>query len=79
MYFGGYLVVGFHSHFHLSSFNINTNIHMPWKESARQSQVHVHVCVSVKGEGGIYFLQSSIQSLEIQAKYIIFKLSQITQ
>jgi len=28
MYFVAYLVVGFHSHLHLSSFNINTNIHM---------------------------------------------------
>jgi len=26
--FFAYLVVGFHSHLHLSSFNINTNIHM---------------------------------------------------
>jgi len=28
IYFLAYLVVGFHSHLHLSSFNINTNIHM---------------------------------------------------
>jgi len=28
MYFRAYLVVGFHSHIHLSSFNINTNIHI---------------------------------------------------
>jgi len=28
MYFVAYLVVGFHSHLHLSSFNINTIIHM---------------------------------------------------
>jgi len=28
MYFLAFLVVGFHSLLHLSSFNINTNIHM---------------------------------------------------
>jgi len=28
MYFLAYLVGGFHSHLHLSSFNINTNIHI---------------------------------------------------
>jgi len=28
MYFVAYLVVGFHSHLHLSPFNINSNIHM---------------------------------------------------
>ena len=28
MYFVPYLVVGFHSHLHLSSFNIHSNIHM---------------------------------------------------
>ena len=50
MYFVAYLVVVFHSHLHLSSFNINTNIHM--KGEWRQSKV------CEKGRSGIYFLQN---------------------
>jgi len=37
MYFVVYLVVGFHSHLHLSSFNINTNIHMKGEYKADPS------------------------------------------
>jgi len=52
MYFVAYLVVGFHSHLHMSSLNINTNIHI--KESARQTQV------CVKGEGAFMFCKINV-------------------
>ena len=47
MYFVAYLVVGFHSHLHLSSFNLNTNIHMKGECKT--------VLSPCKRGGGIYY------------------------
>ena len=50
MYFLAYLVCGFYSHLHLSSFNINTNIHM--KGECKTKSV-------LKGRGAFIFLTKS--------------------
>jgi len=52
MYFLAYLVCGFYSHLHLSSFNINTNIHMKGECKTVQS-----LC---KRGGGIYFCKINV-------------------
>jgi len=52
MYFVAYLVVGFHSHLHLSSFNTNTNIHMKGECNTVPS-----LC---KRGGGIFFLNKKL-------------------
>jgi len=52
MYFVAYLVVGFHSHLHLSSFNINTNIHMK-----AECKTVPNLC---KRGGVIYFFKQKI-------------------
>jgi len=51
IYFVAYLVVGFHSHLHISSFKINTNSRMKGECKAVPS-----MC---KRRGGIYFLTES--------------------
>ena len=70
MYFLAYLVGGFHSHLHISSFNINTNIPMKGA-SARQSQV------CVKGKGHLFlqnkcFKQKNVVFLTFVTIYLIW-------
>ena len=55
MYFLAYLVGGFHSHLHLSSFNINIIIHMK-----RECKTVPSLCK--KGEG-IYFCKLNVQAM----------------